>query len=106
MFLGVQKSDVYTTSSKLHTSWSQRICGADLDCGWWYHPFEKKQNLSVKDIVKRIVDICLCCMENGVKDAVISSIVIKRNFNLKKVIVERSGTLWNEGNRKSYFLCK
>ena len=39
--------------------------------------FKRLQNLAVKYIFKRIVDIDLCCMEYGVKDVVISSIVMK-----------------------------
>ena len=46
----------------------------------------KQQDLNVKDVVQRIIDIGLYCRECDVKDVIISSILVKRNFHLTRII--------------------
>ena len=46
----------------------------------------KQRNLNVKDVAQRIIDIGLYCRECGVKDKIISYILVKRNFHLTRII--------------------
>ena len=46
----------------------------------------KQHNWNNKDVVKRIMDIGLDYRECGVKDMTILSTLVKRNFNLTRII--------------------
>ena len=46
----------------------------------------KQHDLSVNDAVQRIIDVGSYCRECGVKDVIISSILVKRNFHLTRII--------------------
>ena len=46
----------------------------------------KQHDLNVKDVVQRIIEIGLYCWECGAKDVIISSILMKRNFHLTRII--------------------
>ena len=48
-------------------------------------PF-KQHDISVEDVVQRLMEIGLYCRECGVKDVVISSILVERNFQLATII--------------------
>ena len=45
-----------------------------------------QHDLNVKGVFQGIIDIGLCCRECGVKDVIISSHLVKRNFHLIKII--------------------
>ena len=44
------------------------------------------KNINIEDIAKRIIDIGKKCKEFGVEDVIISSIFIKKNIELSKII--------------------
>ena len=46
----------------------------------------KQHNLNVNDVVQRITNTGSYCKECGVKDVIISSILVKRNFHLTRII--------------------
>ena len=48
--------------------------------------FSKQNDLNVNDIVQRIIYIGLYCRECVVKDVIISSVLVKRNFHLTRII--------------------
>ena len=53
----------------------------------------KQCELNVKDVVQRITDTGLYCREFGVKDAIISFILVKRNFHLTSIIWQTNDLL-------------
>ena len=48
--------------------------------------FFPNNNLVATDVVQRIIDISLYCRECGVKDKIISSILVKCNLHLTRII--------------------
>ena len=48
----------------------------------------KQHYLNVKYVVERIIDIGLYCKECSVKDVIISSVLVKRNFHLTRIVLQ------------------